>query len=320
MPIRAAIVGLGAVGQRMLTNMRAHERFTVVGVWDADPAAVRRTLEAAKEIKPVDGADALFQRADVELVYIGVPPLAHREYVERAIAAGKAVFCEKPLGIDIAESRKLVEAVEKSGLRHAVNFSLASAPSVETIEKAIESGRVGRIAGADIRLHFSKWPRDFQAHASWLQRRDQGGFVREVLSHFVYLADRLFGEIHLSSSDIRYPKSDPESSEKQALARFEAGDIPVTVAGSVGGAGPDQVEFTVWGEKASYRLRDWYSLDQATNGEWNEVPSTSANPRLDAYMRQLTNLALMMEGKPHPLPGFRVGLAVQNIIERMLGR
>ncbi|PZS30305.1 MAG: hypothetical protein DLM58_13890 [Pseudonocardiales bacterium] len=49
-------------------------------------------------------------------------------------------------------------------------------------------------------MGFPEWPRAFQADARWLADRAQGGFVREVLSHFIYLTDRLVGPVRLTGS------------------------------------------------------------------------------------------------------------------------
>ena len=81
----------------------------------------------------------LIQSSDTDLVYIGVPPEAHGSYARTAIAAGKAVFCEKPLGIDLSESRDLVKIVEARGVPQAVNLSLAAACGVTAMREALAS-------------------------------------------------------------------------------------------------------------------------------------------------------------------------------------
>ena len=87
-----------------------------------------------------------------------------------------------------------------------------------------------------------------------------------------------------------------------------------------GGVGPDQVELTVWGSQSSYRLYDWYKLALSEGGEWRELPTGAGNPGLEAYTRQLDNLAALLAGEPHTLPGFREALAVQELIEALLRR
>ena len=317
-PHRIAIIGLGVIGQRMLTNMPNQGRLEIIGGWDLDP----RVCAAAKEKFPwltvADGAAALIDSAHTDAVYIGVPPMAHREYALAAIAAGKAVFCEKPLGIDIAESRELTERMEASGLRQGVNFVFGAARGAEMMKAALDADEAGDVAGVDIRLHFAKWPRGWQENATWLGRREQGGFVREVLSHYLFLSEKLFGASELVSATAAYPASPEGAAETHVLAQLDCGDTPVTFAGTVGGMGPDLVEYTVWGNKKSFRLVDWYRLTVSDGGDWRDAIAGVDNLPLDSYMLQLDNLVAMLDGKTHTLPDFRAALSVQERIEEIL--
>ncbi len=312
-----AIIGLGVIGRRMIGNMTVHERFRIAGVWDIDEAARASAARDFAGLPVAESAEAMIRAEGTDLVYIGCPPLHHGGYVVAALDAGKAVFCEKPLGIDLAASRALVERFEASGRPGALNFVYGSTAASETLGAALKEGALGNVAGIDVRLHFSAWPRAWQASAAWLSRREQGGYVREVLSHFAYLAQRLFGPLELRAGSVRYP-DDAGAAETQVIARLDCGGVPATVAGSSGGVGPDRVEFTVWGERASYRLSDWYKLSMSDGGAWTDQLGHIENLARDAYMRQLGHLATMLDGAPHTMPSFRDGLAVQEIIEDLL--
>jgi predicted dehydrogenase len=314
-----AIIGLGVIGRRMIGNMGAHERFGISGAWDIDQAARASAARDFDGLPIADGAEAMIRADDTDLVYIGVPPLHHGDYVMAALDAGKAVLCEKPLGIDVAASRALVERVEASGRPSALNFVYGSTAASETVGAALADGALGAVAGVDVRLHFSAWPRAWQASAAWLSHREQGGYVREVLSHFIYLAQRLLGPLALQAGSVCYPDA-AGAAESHVVARLDAGGVPVTVAGSSGGIGPDRVEFTVWGERASYRLTDWYKLSRSDGGPWTDQLGHIENLGQDAYSRQLGHLATMLDGAPHTMPSFRDGLAVQEIIEDLLTR
>jgi 1,5-anhydro-D-fructose reductase (1,5-anhydro-D-mannitol-forming) len=316
---RVAIVGLGVVGSRFLALMSDHERFSVVTAWDRDAGAMESirakypTLDIARDADEAIGAPA----ADV--VYVAVPPLAHKDYVLAAIAADKAVFCEKPLGIDVAESEDLVSRIEASGLSGAVNFVFGSAPGGLLIQDRIVDGAIGEVVAVDIRLHFAEWPRGWQKQAAWLAGRAEGGFVREVLSHFAYLTERLLGPAVLRYGRVRYP-DEGGAAETHALAELDCGGVPVTAAGSVGGLGPDRVEYTVWGTKRSYRLDNWYRVFESDGGGWTELLTEIENPAEAAYRSQLDNLADLLDGKANTMPGFRAALSVQKLIEDLLTR
>lgn len=312
-----AVIGLGRIGRRMLTNMPRQGRLEIVGGWDQSERARAAAAEDFPWLRAAESAEQLIAAPETDLVYIGVPPKAHGYYARMAVEAGKALFCEKPLGIDLDESREIVEMVEASELPQAVNLSLAGARGTATMREALDLGAVGAVVGIDIRLHFGAWPRSWQASATWLTGRAEGGFVREVATHFVYLAESLVGEGRVVSSSIAYPE-DGTGAETHALVRMECGDMPVTLAGSVGGAGPDLVEFTLWGSQISYRLTDFYRLWYSRGDSWENAMPAIENPALDAYMLQLEELVKLLDGRAHLLPDFRTALSVQERIEGML--
>ena len=313
-----SMIGLGVMGQRMLTNMSAHDRFNVVAAWDPDPQACAHTRERFGHVRIArDAADAIGD-AGSTVVYVAAPPASHREHALAAFAAGKGVYCEKPLGVDVDESRELVSHAEASGQVGVVNFTLASAAATQAVEPRLAQGALGELTGVDIRLHFSQWPRAWQMGAeAWLSRRAEGGFVREVLSHWIYLSERLFGPLMLESHWVAWPGDD--RSETHVLAGLRAGALPVTVAGSVGGAGPDLVEFTVWGERESFRIHDWNRLRISDGSEWVERLTDLDDPREVGYRLQLDNAAAAFAGEAHSMPSFADALSVQITVERILG-
>ena len=247
---RVGIIGLGTVGSRFVEQFGLHEQFQLVAAWDPDPAACALHAEAV-DIAP--DAATVIDTADV--VYVAVPPLFHREYVEACLAAGTAVFCEKPLGIDVDESRELVAAVEASGLPAGVNFVFSGAPSARALESLAAEGELGAPRSAELRLHFGEWPRAWHAKAQWLKLRDQGGWVREVVSHFLFVAARVLGPLRLVSSQLTYPDG-PEgvASEADGVARFDAGGTPLLMLGTSEGGGGDVVDLTIRGRDGAARI------------------------------------------------------------------
>ena len=178
---------------------------------------------------------------DTSVVYIASPPIAHRVIAIVALDAGKAVYCEKPLGMDVNDSRALVEHAQASGCVNIVNFSLASTAATREAEAWLADGRPGEVVGIDIRTRFSEWPRTWQMGAvAWLNKRADGGFTREVISHWAYLTERFFGRAVLEDSWVGYPEGDGAETHLHATLRIDT--LPVSAAGSIGGVGKDQVE------------------------------------------------------------------------------
>lgn len=312
---RVGIIGLGTVGSRFVEQFCSHPEFDLVAAWDPDPSACAPHATAVEIV-----ADAAAVIATAEVVYIAVPPLFHREYVEACLAAETAIFCEKPLGIDVAESRELVAAVNASGLPAGVNFVFSGAPSARELQRLVGSGELGSIVRGDLRLHFAEWPRAWHAKAQWLQLRDQGGWVREVVSHFLFVAARVLGPLELQLADIDYPDgADGTLSEHSGFGRFDAGGTPLVITGTSEGVGPDVVDFTIRGTTGSARIWDWYHVQRATDNGWADAfDEDRAKLGADAYTAQLDQLALMLEGAPHTIATFAEALAVQELVEKIL--
>lgn len=311
MVYRVGMIGAGIMGQRMFDNMKAHGDFDVTAVFD--PNGVRADMTEASSAKDILTSN------DIGLVYIACPPAWHVEYASAAVENGTPVFCEKPLAVDINEAQELANIAQNANIANAVNFSFASSPSRDFVRSLYQDGNLGAVEAIDIRLHFSQWPRAWQEDATWLGERAQGGYVREVLSHFVYLTESIFGATHVKDTHVRYADGPSGSlAETHVWSELECGGIPVSVAGGVGGTGPDRIEFTVWGSKQSCRLDDWYNAQVSTGAAWEPAMTEIADPRQAGRIAQLDNLSLFMKSQPHELPDFRAALSVQQTIEAIL--
>jgi len=309
---KVGVIGLGVMGRNMAGGLTTDPHFDVIGCWDLDVSQCELIQQQYPHIAIAQSAEALISREDIELVYIATPPATHVQYAGLAIDHDKAVLCEKPLAVDIQSARRLVEKARDSKIPNGVNFPLASSPAVDKIEKAIRDGELGELKGLEIRFHFPQWPRAWQTAGTWLSQREQGGFVREVFSHFAYITRRLIGPLKLKWSAVTYP-DESNLSESYAIAEIESNGLSIHFAGGVGGAGLDHVEWTLYGTQRSYRFLNWGTLQVGTNEGWEEVLG------LDQFKHlQLTALSHMLEGKPHNLPDFGVGLEVQELVEGIL--
>ena len=316
-PVGLAVIGLGVIGRRMLEQAALAPALRVVGAWNIDPVACQRAQGDYPGTVIAADARSLMQAAGVDLVYIGTPPAFHRPYCLMAADLGKPVFCEKPLTARLEEARLLVAELAARATPNAVNFVYASAPAADYLAARLADGSLGEIAAIEMRVFFSQWPRAWQASAQWLRLREQGGFVREVLSHFVYLSLRLFGDCRLVGSQVTWP-ADPQLCERAASALLDCGGIPATLSAAAGAAGPDEVVYTVRGSRGALRLTNWYEIEESDGQAWRPVglPADPAgDTRMAAYQRQLANLARFARGQPNSLPDAALALRVQEVIE-----
>jgi predicted dehydrogenase len=315
---RIGIIGLGIMGQRMLGNLQGHAGFTAAAAWDAAPPAMEWLRRAHPGILPAATATDLAAGADLAAIYIASPPVSHPDYVNLAWDHGKVVFCEKPLAVSIAASQALVRRGEAEQRRAAVNFPLASAPAVRQMAEALADGALGTLQSIDIDVAFAAWPRRWQKAGDWLAQREEGGFVREVVSHFIFVTQRLAGKLTIVEARPTYP-ADGRTAETAITARLMAGGVPVTLRGSVGTTEvADHNSVTVTGSKGALRLHDWYGLQRRDGATWAKVDLGGPAIRQRSNAMQLDALAGMLEGKPHALPSLAEGLAVQICVEGLL--
>ncbi len=312
---RIGIIGLGTVGARFVEQFNRHDDFELVAAWDPDLVAC---AAHAADVTIVDNAAGVIAAADA--VYIAVPPVFHGDYVEQCVDARVGIFCEKPLGIDVQESRRLVDLVESSRLPAGVNFVFSAAPSAVELQQRIAGGEIGQVVRGDLRLHFAEWPRAWHAKAQWLRLRDQGGWIREVASHFVFVAQRVLGPLAIDAAVITHPDG-PSGTlcETDALAHLSGSGTSLVMIGTSGGVGPDVNDMTIRGATGSLRIWDWYRLQHTTGSEWADVIGTDrAQLGADAYAAQLDQLSKLLDGKTSNIATFAESLAVQELVEAML--
>ena len=321
-PLNVGVVGLGVMGQRMLDRIEAHPRLQATVVWDADAQALQRTLAARPALRAAGSAVQLIATAGMHSLYIATPPAAHLALSHAAFDAGLAVLCEKPLTVDFDAARRCIERIEREGRRAAVNFSLASSPGLQALQQAFGAGDqgLGPLQQVDIEVGFAAWPRPWQAAAGpWLSQRAEGGFVREVLSHFIFVLQRVLGPAAVQASEVAHP-ADGLGAETALRARLQVAGVPVFVSGRVD-ASLQQPEFNRmgWqGRDGAIELREWFALSRRRTGEDGVALGDAAAMRAAGQAAQLEQWVALIEGRAHGLPGYAEALAVQQTIEALL--
>jgi predicted dehydrogenase len=179
---------------------------------------------------------------------------------------------------------------------------------------------IGTPLRLEIETSFRIWPRPWQADASaWLDRPAQGGFTREVVSHFLFLTRRLCGPMVLEQAHAGFHTEG--ASERAIAARITAGGLPVTLLGGVGTTlKDDHNTWTLWGTQGAIRLRDWSVAERLTGSDWVPDPAAMPNERMRPLVlrRQLEGVARMTQGEPHHLATIQEALDVQTIVEGIL--
>jgi myo-inositol 2-dehydrogenase/D-chiro-inositol 1-dehydrogenase len=162
-------------------------------VYDVNEKRARRLADVCGA-DVVDGLSELMRRCDA--VWVCTPTASHRGVVDAALAAGVAIFCEKPLDTDLAGADRLVAAVTAGGVPAQSGLVLQSAPVFRTLRALVDSGTLGRPMAATIRddqyfpiqgTYASKWRADV-AQAG-------GGCLIEHSIHDLDILRFCFGEV-----------------------------------------------------------------------------------------------------------------------------
>lgn len=312
------IIGAGIMGERLLSAIldQSPPLVTVSGIWDPAPSAMERMAATFPKVPRLTDAAAVIAASDC--VYIASPPASHLAHARAAIAAGKSVFCEKPLAVDVADARAFVA---EAGDRGAVNFPFASSLAVATLMDWIAQGAVGKVSRVTVDVAFATWPRSWQADAAaWLDGRQQGGFTREVVSHFLFLSRRLLGPLQGLTASAAFPEAG--KSERSIEATLMAGAIPVELKGSVGTTAKD--DHNIWmleGDRGAVRLCDWSVAERRLpDGTWERAADalSQAEARPIALRRQIEGVVQLTRGQAHHLATLIEALNVQEIVEAIL--
>lgn len=182
--IRLGFLGVGWIGRHRMAAMIATGAIEAVAVADPSPEMVAEALKLAPGARVVDGLDGLLALG-VDGVVIATPSALHAEQSIRALAAGAAVFCQKPLGRDAGEAERVVAAARAANRLLSVDFSYRHTAGMQAIAPLVRSGELGEVFAVDLTFHNAYGP-----DKPWFydRARSGGGCVMDLGVHLIDLA------------------------------------------------------------------------------------------------------------------------------------
>lgn len=169
-------------------------------------------------------ADELIHDPEVDALYVATPPSSHQDYVERAAAAGKPVYVEKPMARTAAECRAMIAACEAAGSGSGVPLFVAyyrrAMPRFETARAIIQDGRLGDVRSIVVRNQKRASPSS--AGTPWRLQPliSGGGLFVDLASHTFDWLDHVFGPIATIAGQASQPLSGRGSAETSVSATF----------------------------------------------------------------------------------------------------
>jgi predicted dehydrogenase len=273
---RIGLIGYGGIGRVHAAAYRAipfHYGLPADSIEIAGVATTRRetAARAAAEIGCdffTDDYRELLARDDIDAVDISTPNNSHYEIVLAAAAAGKHIYCEKPLAITALEAVNMAQAVDAAGLKAQVTFNFRHFPAVMRARQLIDEGFLGRIFSFRGRYHRSSYI-DSNKPMSWRLERavTGGGALFDLGSHILDLLYYVLGEFASVQGTLdTLIKERPRALGSAELAPVDVDDIALLHArlrdGTLGtveisrmGTGAtNDLTFEVFGDRGAIRF------------------------------------------------------------------
>ena len=241
--LNVALIGTKFMGKTHSNGLRQVARFFDLPAEPVMKVLVGRnpdeTKGAAKTLGweewSTDWKDVV-RRDDIDIVDIATPGDLHMPMAIEAAKQGKHIICEKPLANTSKDSKKMLDAATKAGIKHMCGFSYRFAPAVASIKKMIQKGELGEI------FHFraayqQDWIVDPEFPLVWrLQKKHAGsGALGDIGAHIVDMCQNLLGPIDEVSAATqtfikkrKIPESDAGiSRNKRASKKARMGNVTV---------------------------------------------------------------------------------------------
>ena len=222
-------IGIGIVGGGYMGKAHAVAMAAVASVFDT---SLRPVLEVVCTTTPLGAEEKArqfgFKRSTtdwrtlvsdpaVQAIVIASPQDTHKDIAVAALAQGKHVLCEKPLGVGAADSHIMAEAARRSGLISMVGFNYIRTPASQLARQIIQSEEIGKITWFRGE-HTEDFCADPDQPASWRTRGRQNGNMGDLAPHIINAALALAGPIRSLCADIEtVHKTRPSPSGDEAV-------------------------------------------------------------------------------------------------------
>ncbi len=183
------VVGIGDITtRRVLPAIQAEPRSVLHGIVTRDPAKA-----AGYRVRTWTTLDEALKDPAADAIYVAAPVFLHAPRTIQALQAGKHVICEKPMAMNEAEARSMVQVAEKSGKFFGVAYYRRCYPKVQRAKQLLQDGAIGKPVVAELTNHM--WF-DGSGRRSWLvdPAKAGGGPLFDIASHRIDVLNFLFGK------------------------------------------------------------------------------------------------------------------------------
>jgi len=202
------VIGIGDITvRRVIPAIQAEPRSRLYGLVTRDPAKA-----APYKVQAWPTLDQALADSGVQAVYVGTPVFLHGPQTIQSLRAGKHVLCEKPMAMNEAEARAMVQTAKDTGKTFGVAYYRRCYPKVQRAKQLLEAGAIGQPLFAELTNHM--WF-DGKGERNWLfdPAKAGGGPLFDIASHRIDVLNFLFGKPRrvsgqLSNAVHHYPVED----------------------------------------------------------------------------------------------------------------
>lgn len=315
-PLNIGVVGLGRLGTqyaRYFTSRLPGSRLHAV--MDLQPHITRAVADENGSPKAYQDFRDLVNDPELDAVVVTTPTKLHAEVVIAAAEAGKAIFCEKPLSLDLEEAERMDQAVQKAGVFFQLGFMRRFDRAYAAAKRKIEEGMIGEP------VVFKSTSKDqFPPPVDYLRPANSGGLFIDMGIHDFDLARWFMGEVrtvYSAGGALAYPEIGEVGDVDNAVTtlHFESGRIGL-VSLSRNGIYGYGIHTEIVGTEGTLQIG--YDRETAVLVMTRDQVAHDTVPGFyerfeQAYISQLQNfIDNLREGRPAPI-GCRDGIRAQEI-------
>ena len=213
MAIRMAVIGAGRIGQIHAANAARNPAVALAGIADALPEPAEK-LAGALGARVVT-VEEIFADPSVDAVLIGSSTDTHADLIQRAARAGKHIFCEKPVDLDLARARECEKAVKASGKACLIGFQRRFDPTFSALKARLDQGEIGALEALSVISRDPGAP-----PVDYLRR--SGGIFKDMLIHDFDIFRWILGEeaetVYATASALTDPAIASEANDADTTA------------------------------------------------------------------------------------------------------
>ncbi len=296
-PVRFAILGFGhhAV-RRLLPAFGPSKKTRLVGMWRRDQNAAKQNCAEYHIEHCFRSPEELCSSPEVDAVFITSPDAMHREDTLLAVKHGKAVLCEKPVAMNAAEAREMVDAAKAADVFYGVAQNFRYNRSLEWMREQIRMGKIGRpqLAHAEFAYPAELAPR------KWIMDPTlaAGGPIADVGVHCIDALRYVVGEDVQSVSTLARKAHEQDAVEASASLQMEmTGGVLGSV--TVSARAPYRTLIEVTGSDGVLVAENGLTVDRPVEvvlRRAGEVVETTTLDNGDGYTRMLDSFAQAVRG------------------------